>query len=322
MTLKVESLSFATRNDVSLVDSVIIHDVFDLYNWNLSSNRLVIHKGNAMDSIIAVYSWPDAKELYSEFKIGQGPDEFIVINPGDAFRENQVLSYDMMKREVFVFETGENRFSKVGIFKLFTDEDGLAYPYTYITQLSDSLFLLKMDLPQESSWQIADLKNNLMLSEFPNLVRDPEYSYTPYDFMQLVSDSMLAVVYHYMNLVQFYDLSSLEHPVLVASLGNLTSQAQLKSYNDLHESYLSAFIESGFLFCLKSSNEESSGNIVEVYGLKNATPYCIIELDRPVQAIRCDKEGYMVGYVPTDEESVFYRWNLRNWLKSNAHEFN
>ena len=185
----------------------------------LSSDRVIIHD-NTMDNIIKVYDWPHGRYLFGGFSIGHGPGEFIVTNAGDALGDRNILLYDMMRRKVSICDLSGDSLWLSEEYDLLTDEEGLAYPYTYISQLCNSLFLLKMDLSDRSSWQIADLNDRTVVCEFDNLIRESDKSYTPYDFIQVVADSVVAVIYRYINLIQFYDITDAEKPVLATIMVN------------------------------------------------------------------------------------------------------
>ena len=307
--IKLQTPEFTANIELSVADSVLIDDVFSLCNWKVGNNQLIIHN-NTTDSILSLFTWPQGQLLCCDVNIGPGPDEFIVINPGNAIDADQMLIYDMMKREVAIFDTSEHSFLKVGQFALLTDDTGLAYPYTYITQLSDSTFLLKTDFPDESFWHIADLKHNSIISRIDNPIRTDRTSYTPFDFIQLTADSTMAVIYRYMPLVQFYDISNLANPSLSASFGKRQNQSDIENYDYLENTYLSATTDGTLLFCLKSTDGGESGNQIDVFNLSNHTPFGTIGLDRNVTDIKCDDQGNLIGYAPHQNSTVFYIWDL------------
>ncbi|MCM1111219.1 MAG: hypothetical protein NC336_08425 [Clostridium sp.] len=291
--------------DVVVCDSIVIGDVFDLLNWNISDHKLSL-QCNDIDSIIRIYDCDNGKLLSSGVSLGQGEGEMIVVNPGDAKDEGHILLYDIMRRQIDLYDVRDDSFDKTDEYALLVDRDGLAYPYTYITQITDSVFLLKMDQYDKSVWHLANLVEGKVVWEYENPIRDNAKSYTPYDFIQVAGENIFAAVYRYIPLIILYDISSSGGPEFRAGYGRLEDQSKIVDYNDLKYDYLSAYICDNKLYCLKSVDGGEWGNVVEVYDVLDAQPFGIISLNKPVVSIRCNDSGDIVGYSPSAENSVFY----------------
>lgn len=303
--IKPSDLKFDVERELSVCDSIVIDDVFDVLNWNITDSLLHI-VCDSRDSIIRVYDVYSGDVITAGGSIGQGGGEMIVVNPGDAKDNRHILLYDIMRRKINVYDTSLKTLSEPVDYELLTDEDGLSYPYTYISQITDSVFLLKMDMADKSMWQLANLTDNTVLWEYENQVRDNEQSYTPFDFIQVVEDGTIAAIFKYMPLVMFYDISEVGGPKLRECYGRLENHEELESYDDLQFCYLSACEHNGLLYCLKSIDGGDRGDMIEVYDMINAKPLNILKLDRMVMEIRCNNKGNITGYSPDMDNSVFY----------------
>lgn len=302
---------FSDIDSLTLYDSVSINDVFDVSNWSLSDDRLKIHqRGNK--SIIKIYHWPDGDFMFGGLDQGEGPDEFYVVNPADASDKNEMLMYDIMKRHTMTYNVGGDTISPGVAYKLPLDQDSMALPYTYISQISDSVFLMKMDSDNKSSWQLVDLKSQKQLWEYDNELRDSLKSYTPFDFIQSVNGSTLVAAYRYMDLVEFYNFSLTEGLTHANSYGKYADLSEIDNYNNLRNYSLSAFSYDGRCYILKSGDSGEFGNIVEIYDLSDRLPKKKVYLDRHIVSINHDSEGNLIGYAPKNESSVFYIWKLPN----------
>lgn len=135
---------FGSEQSVAVADSVVIAEQFKTYNWKVGDGRLAVQDMSNKD-ILKVYSWPGGERIMSGVNLGQGPDEFVVINGGDAADDRHFLLYDIMKRSAMLFDFSGDSIRNPEPLDLLADADGRTNPYTYITQVNDSLYLMKMD---------------------------------------------------------------------------------------------------------------------------------------------------------------------------------
>lgn len=256
---------FGSEQSVAVADSVVIAEQFKTYNWKVGDGRLAVQDMSNKD-ILKVYSWPGGERIMSGVNLGQGPDEFVVINGGDAAKTSQMLLYDMMKRRTIVYDTSGDSIFSTSIYDLPTD-NGMPYPYTYISQINDSLFVMKMDMPMKSSWQLANLRTGNIDWEYVNPLIGEAEIYTPFDFIQCVDGSTLAVAYRYINLVELYEFIPEKGLVLKSKYGLPDNQEDIEDYDDLRYYNLAATVINGKLYCLRSADGGEEGNVVEVYDL-------------------------------------------------------
>lgn len=300
---------FENKMSLFAVDSIMVNQVFDMATWNVNDNGLAVVNNEFSDSIVSLFSLLDGELIKKRYMFGNGPEEFVVINPGSAKDSNSILVYDMMKRKMSLVDTN-NKSLKINVeYSLPVDGDGLAQPYTYINQFNDSLFLMKLDTPDESSWQMADLKNSKILWSEKNIIRDAKYSYTPYDFIQSISDSTLLIAYKYIDLIEFYNISENGVRHLI-SYGNPVAQSELKDYELLTSNYLSVASDRRYYYCLLSNNGDEWGNQIEVYDVSSHKPIYVYSLDKNVYSIRYHNNR-LIGYSPEDDKSTFYVWSVK-----------
>ena len=300
---------FGSEQSVAVADSVVIAEQFKTYNWKVGDGRLAVQDMSNKD-ILKVYSWPGGERIMSGVNLGQGPDEFVAVNGGDAADDRHFLLYDIMKRSAMLFDFSGDSIRNPEPLDLLADADGRTNPYTYITQVNDSLYLMKMDSFDKSNWQLANLKSGELKWEHDNPLRNPELAYSPYDFIQNVEGETMSAVYRYINLVELYDFSEAEGLKLSKCFGDNKDQSEIPDH-DWVNYYLAAFARGGKLYCLRSADGGEEGNVVEVYDLAKREPLKRIVLDRAVTDLRSDPQGRLVGYAPNEETSVFYIWNVK-----------
>ncbi len=251
---------------------------------------------------------PNGELIERRFSFGNGPCQFIALNAGVSNNPNSILLYDMMRRNVSLIDTDTIPLKINTQYQLPLDKDGLANPYTFISQINDSVFLMKMDSANESSWQMADLKKSKIRWTVENSHRDIEKSYTPYDFMQSVSDSTVLIAYKYIDLIEFYHLSD-NGMIYSNSYGKTSDQSDLEDYNFLSYYYLSVACDNKYFYCLHSSNGDEFGNEIELYDISSQKPVSRYILDKNVNSISYHN-GRIVGYAPLDNECIFYVWQI------------
>lgn len=291
-------------------DSVVINRVFNIVGWKALPQSIALFGiDDSDDDILYVYSNRDSELIQSGINLGNGPNEYISFNPGETNGSTTMLSYDIMKRHLHIYDLTAVPFKMITEYELPVDEDGLTNPYTFISQVDADIFLMKFDSPSKSSWHYVDLKNNKILWEYENPVRDNRYSYTPFDLIQCVCDSKLFVAYKYIDLIEIYGITS-DGINLIKSYGNTRHQANIDDYDKLEYSYLSVTADGENFYCLKSADGGESGNIIEAYSIKDAVPTNKYVLDKYMYSVSFDNVNHrLVGYSQERSATVFYIWN-------------
>lgn len=79
---------------LQVVDSLVINQPFNLLSWSINGNSVCFVTSGMQDGFLSVYSYPECMKRFDFGKIGQGPDEFITLNAGEA-RNNRLLLYEL-----------------------------------------------------------------------------------------------------------------------------------------------------------------------------------------------------------------------------------
>lgn len=296
---------FIKTQELGISDSIEIKETFDMLSWKINANNLCFVTYGVTTDFLSVYSYPACKKLYGYGEIGQGPNEFITLNSGDAMAEDMLL-YDIMGRKLVQVTPENDSICVVKMLPLYNNERGLCKPFTFISQITDDKYLMKVDENDFSSWDIVDLKDGEILDSYKNLIRKEGSSYTPFDFIQHVSDSTLIIAYKYIDRIEIYSITDNKIKPRFA-LGNKNDQSDIKDYNYLMQYYLSVAVYSGSVLCLKSSDGTETGDIIEVYDF-NGSPKEKYFLKKRVNSINVDSDGRIVGYVPAIDRTILYRF--------------
>lgn len=297
--------------DLQAQDSVTIDETFMLTNWKVPNERLVLYDWGAKDSLLNVFSLTDGEPILRKVKVGNGPGELIAPMPGCAVSDNKFLIYDMMRRLLMLYDTDSDDNDAFTKLPLPVDEEGMAPPFTFISQLNDSLFLMKTDARESSEWQCYDLKNDKLLWSEKNPYRGDAMTYVPCDFNQLVIDSTLLIAYKYMDLVEIYNVDPSNGIRKKASFGSLGKRAEdIHDYKDLKKTSLSVTNNSDLFFSLLSSDGNNSGDIIETYDIKSGLPIKQYRLDKDIMSINISTDGRLIDYSQDEDLSKFYIWTL------------
>lgn len=294
----------AIDSTLKAISIVSIEDVAGVCDWGLSAENLWIVSDDYHGNIVNLYSRQTGKikDCYGNF--GQGPDEYITLNTGTATDKSHALTYDIMNSRVLLFAFDSGLIERKKILNLPSDTEGRTLPYTDIAQINDSLFLMKMD-SDKSEWHIYNTIDAKIMSRYTNAVRNVRQSYTPFDYMQVCSDSILVAAYKYMELVEFYMLSHDGFNIsLIKRYGSDKIQENLKDYNDLKSTYISAAAYDGKLFLLVSSDGQETGNVIESYDIRRQIPMERYKLDHEVNSIKFDSGGRLWGLVMAPDATM------------------
>ena len=300
--------NFAVSRDVLVSDSMKIEDTFDLLAWTIGKDAVAFVTYGLTEGFLSVYSYPACQKLYDDGKIGQGPDEFITLNAGNTSNKGSLILYDIMGRKLQQLAVRTDSVHVLQSLPLYVNQDGFCKPFTDISLVDGNRYLMKVDDMQTSAWELADLEQGNVVDSYVNPIRKADTSYTPFDFIQSVSDSIFLVAYKYIDRIEMYSISANKiHPLLV--YGSSQDLSDLEDYNDLSYYYISVLSHAGHFYCLKSTDGTENGKIVEVYNLKGDC-LAIYLLEREVASLAMDTERCLVGYAPEIDGTVLYRFSL------------
>ena len=302
-----EKRSFATEKKIQPMDTLKAEAVFRLLTWKIAGERVAFVTGGTPESFVQVFSYPAGEKLFSGGKTGQGPNEFITKNAGSAKGEELML-YDIMNRRISHLSfTGDTLYINKQ-FSLYNDAEGMCKPFTFISQLKDDTYLMKIDDPTLSEWELANLKEGKVLDKYPNPVRKSEFSYTPFNFLQATTESGFVAAYRYMDRVEFYSTNG-DKIQPIKTYGSATDQAKAEDYNRLKKYYLAVAAHKQCYYCLLSTDGSDAGNVIEVY-TADGVCQASYQLAAPVTSITTDADGLIVGYYPDENQTLLYRYQL------------
>ena len=137
-------------------DSLVIPQTFNLLTWSINGNSIYFVSSGMQDNFLSVYRYPECVKRFDFGRIGQGADEFITLNAGEA-RNNRLLLFDIMGRKALLLDTEDDTLCIADRLELYNDEEGLCRPFTYITQMDTDNYVMKIDDATSSAWEIADV---------------------------------------------------------------------------------------------------------------------------------------------------------------------
>jgi hypothetical protein len=274
-----------------------------------SGNRLTIVDAAHEDTTLNVYSYPEGKLLDQRFSVGQGPDQFITVNTGQAKAKDEVLIYDMMRHRVLLINSKCNPAVICREFTLPIDKNGMGLPFTSINQYNDSLFLMKYDDPRVSARYLVDLKNDETLWKEDVTRENEKFSYTAYDYIQNLSDSTAIVAYSFSDLVEIYNVSRYNGMQLKAKYGERTDFSKVDE-DDLVDIYIDVTHDDNAFYCLRADRDGELGSEIETYDIATFKPLKKLKLDKSVATITI-LGNKLIGYYPGEQISVFYTWCLK-----------
>ena len=307
--IKIKERIFPTCEYMEIKDSFQIPQVFKLICWELKDSTVSFVSMDEMDDFVVTYRLPSCQKKISGGHIGQGPGEFVTVNGGQAMNHNLLL-YDIMGRKLRIFDASGDSLQMLRAWPLYNDEEGMCKPFTFISQLSDHTFLMKVDYPYASWWEIADLTTSTVLDSLPNPHRNPEKrSYVHCNFKQCVADTVLVAAYAYTDCIDYYSLADNRITPLF-SLGRFVDRSNIPDYPVSMRCYLDVASCGQYFYCLKSSKGAASGNRVEVYDF-SGTCRQLYQLPTEVSSIRIDQEGNVWGYREADDCTTLYKFQIQ-----------
>lgn len=305
-SIEIKERVFPTCEYMEIKDSFQIPQVLKLVCWELKDSTVSFVSMDEMDDFVVTYSLPSCRKKMSGGHIGQGPGEFVTVNAGQAMNRNLLL-YDIMGRKLMDIDARGDSLQTLHTWSLYNDGEGMCKPFTFISQLSDHTFLMKVDYPYASWWEIADLATGTVLDSLANPHRNPERgSYVHCDFKQSVADTLLVAAYAYADCMDYYSLAGNRITPLF-SLGKFTDNSDIPDYPLSMRCYLDITHFNQHFYCLKSSGGTASGNRVEVYDFSGTCRH-LYQLPRQVSSIRMDQEGNVWGYKEAEDYTALYKF--------------
>ncbi|MDR0605024.1 MAG: TolB-like 6-bladed beta-propeller domain-containing protein [Bacteroidales bacterium] len=261
---------------LTCLDSIALPVISNMWHWKCDSNQLYTFSVQNIDEhFLSVYSYPNFRLLYRYGTKGQGPDDFITVNWANTYKENEIVLYDIMKRKLYSFETGDSLVMKTNIFNLAEIKgERLSKPYTMIHKINDSIFLMKVNMPDIITLEIVDLKNSRQISSYADLpqVKDTKrgrLSYL-YDFNVEYRDSTIVCAFTNINRIEILQIDNEYNIVHKLTVGEkkLPEEYLRDSYGNRISFYRNVKCNGKYIFILFQDKKDKSTSTIEVYDLE------------------------------------------------------
>jgi hypothetical protein len=292
---------------LSCVDSIILPIVENVKHWKYSNNRLYACAPVSHNNFLQVYSYPDFSLLYQYGSKGQGPGEFISVNWGKTYVEDEFILYDIMKRQMHVFIFGETEQTKVNSFNLYDGDGfvGFSKPFTMINKINDTVFLMKVNLRDQIALETADLKNHKVLHSSPG-----SFIYTKpghvgyYEYEVEYRNNTVVCAFHRINRIEISTIDkdyNINKKIIIGEDKVDTDQ----SFNTTY--YTDLKCEGNHIY---AAFQNDNNTAIEVYDLKgNAVHKLLLDRDIGIFFVSPDSK-FIYGYYQTMESDIILKYRI------------
>jgi hypothetical protein len=264
---------------------------------------------------LSVYSYPDFRLLYRYGTRGQGPDDFITVNWANTYNENELILYDIMKKKLHLFEISDNLVKKTNTFNLLEMKDEkLSKPCTMIHQINDSIFLMKVDMPESITLEITDLKNSRQISSYVGLpqVKNIERGLLSflYDFKLEYRNNTIICAFKNIDRIEILQMDneySIIHQLTVGEK-KLPTKYLLDSEGKRSLFYTDVKCSSKYIFAVFQGKKNKS--TIEIYDLKG-NGISKLFLDHHVETILISPDSnYIYAYHQLVDYDIILKYEI------------
>jgi hypothetical protein len=183
----------------------------------------------------------------------------------------------------------------------------LSKPYTFIQQVTDSIFLLKADMKDVTEMETVNMYTDSVMQTFRNLLpRKPNTVYTAYYFEMTANEKNVILAYTYVNRLEFFRYDDKVSPSLI--IGTDKDQSDNKNIDDCVVYYTQVLCDDKYVYGLYQGqkNGEIRNSYIEIYTF-DGEPVMQIKLDRYIHSIALDrKKNLIYGYSPDNSFDAVY----------------
>ena len=294
-------------------DSIYIDQILHIWYWKADGNRAYIFSPRSTDAFIFVYSLPKFEFLYKYGSRGNGPNEYITVNWGDSKIENEFILYDIMKRKLYLYTSSDSMCFVKQSFDLHGEfqSDMLSKPFTMAHKLNDSIFLLKVDSPNESYLEIADLHNKKTVSHLHSHLKRPKQSaYTPFDFVIELYDNIIISAYYYIDRIEISEINEKFDIETKLIIGSELDQSSKNDYNNLDEYYTDIKCDGKLIFAVNQNGKSYENSSIEIFDI-NGSALGKLQLDQYIELILLSTDSkYIYGYNSLVESNFIYIYEV------------
>jgi hypothetical protein len=295
---------------LSCVDSIILSDVANIWYCKYSNNRFYTCTSNGQRDFLRVYSYPDFLLLYKYGSKGQGPGEFISVNWAKTQVEDEFILYDIMKKQLHVFISGDTVPTKINSYSLYDGDGfaGLSKPFTMINKINDSIFLMKVNLLEQITLETADLKNRKVLHTSPGSFAFTKSDVGYYDFEVEYRDSIIVSAFHNIDRIEISKIDK-DYNIIKKII---TGDSYVDTGQDIDDAtifYTDVKCEGNRIYALYQ-NENSNNSTIEVYDLEgNAIHKWLLDNYVKIFFISPDS-NYLYGYHQSMESDILLKYRI------------
>ena len=302
-------------------DSICINEIIDIMSWKADNNKVYIFSPMSTDAFLFVYSFPQFDFLYKYGERGRGPNEFISVNWGNTKSDDEIILYDIMNRKLYSFISNDSICFIKQSFDLHgeSESDILCKPFTMINRLNDSLFMMKVDSPDESYIEIVDLSKRKEISKLDSHLKRPEKSaYTPFDFILESYNKTVISVFRFMDRIEISNINEEFHIIPRIIINNGSDQSELKDYNDLKMYYTDVIFDGKCIYTVNQNGKNYEKSSIEIYNL-DGTSRGLLLLDQYVELILLSSDSKTIyAYKPLLGSNIVYIYNVPDELASGS----
>jgi hypothetical protein len=315
-TLKIIQKPDLTEINLTCSDSIILPNVSNIWHWKFDNNRLYTFSAqDPNEHFLSVYSYPGFELLYKYGTIGQGPDEFITVNWANTYNENELVLYDIMKKKLYPVAISDSSVKKINTFNLAEIEgEKLAKPFTMIHQINDSIFLMKVNMPNSITLEIVDLKNNRLRSSYTDLpqVKDTKHGMLSflYDFELEYRDNTIVCAFTSIDrieILQIDDEYNITNKLIIGNKKLPTEYLRDSNGGESRLFYTNIKCNGKYIFAVYQDKKSKSN--IEIYDLEGngVSKLC---LDHYIEFISLPDSNYIYAYHQSVNNDIIVKYEI------------
>lgn len=296
----------------SVNDSISLKSIFYPERWVINNDSLWVI--NSRDSVfLKVFDLSNGDCILKWGNLGNGPDEYV--SPGliENFNEPGIGIYGNTERRMVSYLCNNGTLKSNAISFLPIWNGRLPKPYTRISSFNDSIMAGTYFLPRTAGIDIFNKFNEEIIFEFiPNVGKEEEDMSGPFEFKIATTDSLMAIAYRYLDLIEFIPLNSDFTPGPPISIGHYENQKKLydEDRDDEMIKYFSDIqISDGYAYALYQGVQEKNLSDAEtelkIYDLCKYKLVKTISLGRFFDQLLLRNNGEIILYSPENEDYLF-----------------
>ena len=304
---QVENITYLRVND-----SISLNSIFYPERWIINNDSLWVI--NSRDSLfLKVFDLSNGDCILKWGNLGNGPNEYV--SPGliEKFNGSGIGIYGNTERRIVSYLLNNGTMTSEAIYSLPSWHGNLPKPYTRISSFNDSIMAGTYFLPRTAGVDIFNKFNGEIIYEFiPNIGKNEEDMSGPFEFKIATTDSLMAIAYRYLDLIEFLPIDHYFTPENYISIGNYENQKRLydEDRDDEMIKYFSDIqISGGYAYALyqgvQEKNLSNAETKLKIYDLNDYKLVKTISLGRFFDQFLLRNNGEIILYSPEKEDYLF-----------------